>query len=289
MSSPSRKNIPLAPSGKSNAQLPPSCPTKGASAVVANAGQGAMDAAVRKTSASVAYGEIVWVRRPDAGVKFKGSQRCPRAMVSQKAGSPGRNRISRKAVAWGRPVCSPLNLYARGRTFLVHHACETAGAARTRPSPRPLHFRRANEMQNLGRSAPREGSLLSYATRKTGATGPCMSATPTTRSSCSPSPSSSASRTDSRLRDRPLLHDLAKVGCEAGVIGRQHLVEALPGLVLCFPRIFFAPGGPSLVLLHLGLKLGLHRHYSTQHTQLLMVCRQKSKRWRRRGNFAALA
>jgi hypothetical protein len=106
LSSPSRKNIPLAPSGKSNAQLPPSCPTRGASAVVANAGQGAVDAMVRKTSASVAYGEIVWVRRPDAGVKFEGSQRCPRAMVSQKAGSPGRSRISRKAIAQGRPEAS---------------------------------------------------------------------------------------------------------------------------------------------------------------------------------------
>src|ERR1700716_2174454 len=97
-----------------------------------------MDAGLRLTSAAFAYGEIVWVRRPDAGVKFEGGQRCPRAMVSRKAGSPGRNRISRKAIAWGRPVCSPLNLYARGRTFPVHHACETAGAARTRSSPRPL-------------------------------------------------------------------------------------------------------------------------------------------------------
>ena len=114
----------------------------------------------------------------------------------QESRSPGRSRISRKAIAWGRPACCQLNLYARRQPILLQHACETAGAARTRPSPRPLLFRRANEMQNLGRSAPREGSLLSYATRKTGATGPCMSATPMTRSSCSPSPSSSASRTE---------------------------------------------------------------------------------------------
>ena len=106
LSSPSRKNIPLPLSGRNTLRLPPSCPTRGASAVVANAGQGAVDAMVRKTSASVAYGEIVWVRRPDAGVKFKGSQRCPRAMVSQKAGSPGRSRISRKAIAQGRPDAS---------------------------------------------------------------------------------------------------------------------------------------------------------------------------------------
>jgi hypothetical protein len=99
-----------------------------------------MDAGLRLTSAAFAYGEIVWVRRPDAGVKFEGRQRGPRAMVSRKAGSPGRSRISRKAIAWGRPVCSPLNLYARGQHIPMQHACETAGAARTRSSPRPLWF-----------------------------------------------------------------------------------------------------------------------------------------------------
>ena len=35
-----------------------------------------MDARLRLTSAVLAYGEIVWVRRPDAGVKFEGGQRC---------------------------------------------------------------------------------------------------------------------------------------------------------------------------------------------------------------------
>ena len=65
-----------------------------------------MDVRQRLTSVVLAYGEIVWVRRPDAGVKFEGGQRCPRAMVSQKAGSPGRSRISRKAIAQGRPDAS---------------------------------------------------------------------------------------------------------------------------------------------------------------------------------------
>jgi hypothetical protein len=32
----------------------------------------AMDAGLRLTSAAFAYGEIVWVRRPGAGVKFEG-------------------------------------------------------------------------------------------------------------------------------------------------------------------------------------------------------------------------
>ena len=119
-----------------------------------------MDAGSRLTGVVLAYGEIVWVRRPDAGVKFEGGQRCPRAMVSQKAGSPGRSRISRKAIAWGRPVCSPLNLYARGQHILLQHACETAGAARTRSSPAPSLPKRANEMQNSGRTAPRGGEVV---------------------------------------------------------------------------------------------------------------------------------
>ena len=57
----------------------------------------------------------------------------------QESRSPGRTRISRKAVAWGRPECSPLNLYAHVQHFLMHIAHETAGAARTRSSPRPLY------------------------------------------------------------------------------------------------------------------------------------------------------
>ena len=98
-----------------------------------------MDVRQRLTSAALAYGEIVWVRRPDAGVKFEGGQRCPRAMVSRKAGSPGRSRISRKAIAQGRsdasakPVCSCA-------AFLLPIAHETAGAARARPSLRPLSW-----------------------------------------------------------------------------------------------------------------------------------------------------
>jgi hypothetical protein len=65
--------------GKSEVEIPPSCPIRGALAIVANEGQGAVDARQRLTSAAVpgvafwrkralAYGEIDWVRRPDAGV-----------------------------------------------------------------------------------------------------------------------------------------------------------------------------------------------------------------------------
>src|SRR3981189_783000 len=44
LSSPSRKNIPLPLSGRNTLRLPPSCPARGALAIVANEGQGAMDA-----------------------------------------------------------------------------------------------------------------------------------------------------------------------------------------------------------------------------------------------------
>ena len=48
----------------------------------------------------------------------------------------------------------PLNLYARVRFFYVHLAHETAGAARTRRSLRPLIGR--DDLEKLGRNVPRE-------------------------------------------------------------------------------------------------------------------------------------
>ena len=42
---------------------------RGALAIVTNVRRDAVDAMAAKTSAVVAYGEIVWVRRPGAGVK----------------------------------------------------------------------------------------------------------------------------------------------------------------------------------------------------------------------------
>ena len=45
---------------------------RGASAIVTNVRWDAVDAMAVKTNAVVAYGEVVWVRRPGAGVKFDG-------------------------------------------------------------------------------------------------------------------------------------------------------------------------------------------------------------------------
>src|SRR6202011_5036558 len=47
-------------------------------------GRGAVDAMAAKTNAAVAYGEIVWVRRPGAGVKFVRGSRFQRMMVARK-------------------------------------------------------------------------------------------------------------------------------------------------------------------------------------------------------------
>ena len=45
--------------------------------------------------------------------------------------------------------------------LFVHIAHETAGAARTRSSLRPLIFEGANEDANLGRNAPRDREVVS--------------------------------------------------------------------------------------------------------------------------------
>jgi hypothetical protein len=69
-SSPGNKNIPLPAQPKSVVQSCPSTATRGAIAIVTTVRWDAMDAMLRLTSAALAYGEIVRVRRPGAGVKL---------------------------------------------------------------------------------------------------------------------------------------------------------------------------------------------------------------------------
>ena len=57
----------------------------------------------------------------------------------------------------------PLNLYARVRILLMHIARETAGAARTRSSLRPLLTERAKSDANLGHLMPRDYGPMSLA------------------------------------------------------------------------------------------------------------------------------
>ena len=64
-----------------------------------------MDATARETSATEAYGEVVWSWRPDAGVKFLRGYRFSGATVTKKPGHRGEPVISRKTIAQGRPDC----------------------------------------------------------------------------------------------------------------------------------------------------------------------------------------
>jgi hypothetical protein len=64
----------------------------------------------------------------------------------------------------------PLNLYAHVRISLMHIAHETAGAARTRSSLRPLVFRGQTNWQTSGKIMSRERELTSRRPRETGTT-----------------------------------------------------------------------------------------------------------------------
>ena len=92
---------------------------------------------MRRRNATEAYDEVVWSWRPVAGVTFVRSQKLLASNGGKKPVHQGEHDISRKATAQGRPdalrwtcmlVCA----------LLVHIAHETAGAARTRSSLRPL-------------------------------------------------------------------------------------------------------------------------------------------------------
>jgi hypothetical protein len=74
---------------------------------------------------------------PRAGVKSERSESFSEAMVS-KSRSPGRARHKPSNHCAGKAGLPPPNLSARVRIPLLPHAHETAGAARTRSSLRPL-------------------------------------------------------------------------------------------------------------------------------------------------------
>src|ERR1700735_3854196 len=61
-------------------------------------------------------------------------------MVARGSDSPGRARYRPSNHCAGKAGVFPLNLYAHVRFVLMHSAHETAGAARTRSSLRPLIF-----------------------------------------------------------------------------------------------------------------------------------------------------
>src|SRR5437870_11204531 len=81
--------------------------------------------------------------------------KCPAGDGGKRAVRRGELEVSRKAIAQGRPECSRCPVCSCAFLF-AQIARETAGAASTRSSLRPLFRRGPNEDANLGRSAPRE-------------------------------------------------------------------------------------------------------------------------------------
>ena len=120
----------------------------------------------RLTSVIVADGEVVWSWRPDAGAKLCGSFR--EVTVAKKPGHRGEYEVSRKPLrresrdASAEPVCSCAFSY-------VHFAHETAGAARTRLSLRPLRLRGPKVMQTSDASRRENANAHSRRRLKFGA------------------------------------------------------------------------------------------------------------------------
>src|SRR3989475_10085822 len=102
-----------------------------------------MDAKRAQASVREAYGEVVWFGRRGAGVKFLGSKLLI-GDGGKRAVLRGEHEVSRKAIAQGRPECSSCPVCSCAVLF-AQIARETAGAASTRSSLRPLISKRANE------------------------------------------------------------------------------------------------------------------------------------------------
>jgi hypothetical protein len=68
-------------------------PTEGRLAIVTDAGRDAVDAAALLTNSTKADGEVVWSRRPDAGVKS--AQAIPPATVTRKPDHRGEHEGNR--------------------------------------------------------------------------------------------------------------------------------------------------------------------------------------------------
>src|SRR2546425_10042175 len=107
-----------------------------------------MDAKRAQASVREAYGEVVWLGRRGAGVKFLGAKLLggdggKRAVLREE------HEVSRKAIAQGRPECSRCPVCSCAVLF-AQIARETAGAASTRSSLRPLIEEGQTKMQASG-------------------------------------------------------------------------------------------------------------------------------------------
>jgi len=122
---------------------------------------------LRLTCAAQTYGEVVWFGRRGAGVK----------LAIRSAGDGGKravlreeHEVSRKAIAQGRPECSRCPVCSCALLF-AQIARETAGAASTRSSLRPLIFG-GRELSSKPRTqcAARSRSRIQFVARMSAAT-----------------------------------------------------------------------------------------------------------------------
>src|ERR1700752_3967328 len=113
---------------------------------------------------AAASGDLHRTKRPQRTAKSCGpdaatlasSWREYRADDGGKRGrSPGRARISRKAIARGKPGCLGCTCQTRVLSFATF-AHGAAGASSARLSLRPLSERGTMNLQNLGQIVPRE-------------------------------------------------------------------------------------------------------------------------------------
>ena len=102
-----------------------------------------------------AYGKGVWSGRRGAGVNAPGGNCFSGRNGGKRAVLRGEHVISRKAIAQGRPDALRWTCMLVCALF-VHIAHETAGAARTRSSLRPLTTEGEEFPANLGRNASRD-------------------------------------------------------------------------------------------------------------------------------------
>jgi hypothetical protein len=111
----------------------------------------AMDAAasgvLHRTKTLAAYGEVVWSWRRDPGVYPP--RLCGCGNGDNKGRSPGRARISRKAIARGKPGCLGCTCQTRVRSFATF-STRQCGRSRRPAFPAPSDLRGAMRLQNSG-------------------------------------------------------------------------------------------------------------------------------------------
>ena len=84
---------------------------------------------------------------------------CAGGNGDKKRRSPGRARISRQTIAWGRPGCLGCTCQTRVRSF--YHCTRCCGRSQRPAFPAPSVRKRDDGLQNPGKNVPRECGGLS--------------------------------------------------------------------------------------------------------------------------------